>query len=123
MRRLIAVAALAALPLAACGDDDDAAEDGGGSASQPEATGGVKVVAESVTGFDSEAYDTTAGEVTIRFENDDSQPHNVVIEGQDFKLAEDGEEGTIELAPGEYTLFCDVPGHRAAGMEATLTVE
>lgn len=31
-------------------------------------------------------------------------------------------EGVAELFPGEWTFICNVPGHRAAGMESTLTV-
>jgi uncharacterized cupredoxin-like copper-binding protein len=33
----------------------------------------------------------------------------------------DTDEGTTELEPGDYRIYCDVPGHSA--MEATLTVE
>ena len=29
---------------------------------------------------------------------------------------------TLILAPGKYTLSCSLPGHRALGMVATLTV-
>ncbi|MEX1009191.1 MAG: plastocyanin/azurin family copper-binding protein [Acidimicrobiia bacterium] len=28
----------------------------------------------------------------------------------------------IDLKPGKYTFYCDIPGHRAQGMEGTLTI-
>jgi uncharacterized cupredoxin-like copper-binding protein len=49
----------------------------------------------------------------------------LVDEVDDFKLQVntngDTDTGTVELEPGEYRLYCDVPGHTS--MEATLTVE
>lgn len=53
--------------------------------------------------------------------------HNLEVEGvAGFIIeAEAGatERAAIALEPGAYTIFCSVPGHRDAGMEATLNIE
>jgi plastocyanin len=127
--RLTLVAALAAAPLlAACGDDDD----GDATTTTAEATGdtsggtgsALTVHATDQIKFDSESYEAEAGEVDVTYVNDGSQPHTLLIKGVgDFKLSIGSEdEGTVELEPGDYTLYCDVAGHEAAGMVADLTV-
>lgn len=51
--------------------------------------------------------------------------HDFVVDEANFHLAADaGEtaEGALHIAePGTYTAYCSVPGHREAGMEATVT--
>jgi plastocyanin len=137
---LFAVVALAAFGLAACGDDD---EDGGGETTAAATTtqettapaaGGATVELSSPAGGDL-AYDQTdatskAGPVTINYSNPSSLSHDVVVEdesGQELgktDLVSQGEASTtVDLQPGTYTFFCDVPGHREGGMEGTLTVQ
>ena len=72
---------------------------------------------------------TLTGEVggTIRVTNDGGAPHNLAIEGTDLRTPMLDAGGGAELAltglePGTYVAFCEVPGHREAGMEAELTV-
>ena len=52
--------------------------------------------------------------------------HTFVIDELDVKVeVQPGANGTatINAPAGTYTFYCDVPGHREAGMEGTLTIE
>lgn len=75
-----------------------------------------------------ESVTALAGPVHITYRNEGTIEHTLVIEGVDgFKLdvrAEgDVDHGSVTLRPGTYTVYCDIPGHRRAGMHAVLTVE
>ena len=67
-----------------------------------------------------------AGHVVIEVENGGAVPHNLkLVDGPKTKDLNNGERDSLdlgELAPGTYEIFCDIAGHRDAGMEATLTV-
>jgi plastocyanin len=130
-RRLLPVGlVLVALTFGACGGDDENTSPGESSTTtstdvMPKAD--VTVIAEDID-FPTKAFTAKAGEITIAYKNEGLIRHTLVIEGADFdKLEVDAEgdidAGTVELEAGAYTLFCDVPAHRGAGMEATLTVE
>jgi plastocyanin len=71
--------------------------------------------------FDPTTVSAPAGKVRIEHINEGSIVHTFVLEGQDFRLVDDDDK-LIDLTEGEYTFFCDVPGHREGGMEGTLTV-
>jgi plastocyanin len=68
-----------------------------------------------------------AGALTINLTNKGLIQHNLVIEEDpafkkiDLAPGASG-SGTFDAKPGTYTFFCDVAGHRPAGMEAKLTV-
>jgi uncharacterized cupredoxin-like copper-binding protein len=72
---------------------------------------------------------TNAGTVTIGFTNASPLPHNITVaQGTKVLGATPTFQGgtktlTLKLAPGTYTFYCSVPGHRAAGMEGKLTVQ
>jgi plastocyanin len=138
---ILAVAVLAAFGLAACGGDDDD-DDGGDTAAQTVQTetapsgagGGSTVDVSSPSGsdlaFDQSELTAQAGPVTINYDNPQSISHDVAIEdsagevlGETELISAGNTSTTVELQPGTYTFFCDVPGHREGGMEGTLTVK
>ena len=129
---LVLVLAAFVLALSACG--------GGSSSSSttPATTGGggggggstVKISADPSGALKYEQTDVsaTAGSITIDFTNMSSLPHDVTIEGNGASGATDeitnsSTSTTVDLDAGTYTFFCSVDGHRAAGMEGTLTVK
>lgn len=129
-KRLTWIGALivAGAVLAGCGGDDDGGGGGGDGLSTGSGGSGdtVTVVAQDSLRFDRDEYTASAGEVTIDYENSGNLTHTLLIDGvDDFKLmvtsSGDTDEGTDELEPGDYRIFCDIPGHES--MEATLTVE
>ena len=68
--------------------------------------------------------------VTIQFTNKSPLSHNVTIANAKGKVlgATPTFDGgtktlTLKLPPGSYTFYCSVPGHEAAGMRGTLTVQ
>jgi plastocyanin len=69
-----------------------------------------------------------AGRVTIAMTNMSPLEHNVTVARGSTVLGatptfQGGSKSlTLNLKPGTYTFYCSVPGHRAAGMEGTLTV-
>jgi uncharacterized cupredoxin-like copper-binding protein len=111
-----------ALTLTACGgDDDDAGNATGDDNGDGAATQTLTVESNNALEFVPDELAATAGVIRIEHDNSGTLTHTFLIEGQDFKLTDD-DSGDIDLAAGEYVYYCDVPGHRSAGMEGTLTV-
>ncbi len=100
-------------------------EEGAGGA--PGGGAAADIVAKAPLHFEPPEIAVPAGPVKVSLKNEDTQLHTLVVEGQPkFKKLEalggETKNGTLEVGPGTYTLFCEVPGHRAAGMHTTLKV-
>ena len=138
---VIAVLALSAFGLAACGDDESTSTStsaapetststDAGTSSGGGATIDVSADPDGALAFTETELTTTAGSDTIVFDNPSTTQHNVEIEdanGEDVAetetIAGGTTEATADLEPGTYTFYCAVDGHREAGMEGTLTVK
>ena len=126
-RRSWVLGVVALLAATGCGNDDGEASNAPAGDDAGREVTGLTVIAEDVD-FGDDAYTVAAGTIPVTYRNEGSIVHTLVIEDVDgFKLEVsskgDVDEGTVDLEAGEYTIFCDVPGHRDAGMEATLQVE
>jgi len=74
-----------------------------------------------------------AGNVTIELRNTDSGPHDLVVEpdggGAEVARFDPVEPGaapareTVTLSAGRWRLYCSLPNHALAGMQATLRAE
>ena len=74
--------------------------------------------------IDPSMLDVSAGG-TLSVRNGGSAVHNLHVAGTDLGTPDlqSGETATLDVSnldPGNYTVFCSIPGHRAAGMEASL---
>jgi plastocyanin len=142
MRLMACLLAVAALAVAGCGSSNkssgnnksssggSSSNSGGGSSSSSSGGGGTVAVAADSGGalkFTTKTLKAKAGTVTFNFDNPASIPHALAIEGhgvdKSSKVVTKGKSTlTLNLKPGKYTFYCPVDGHKAAGMEGTLTV-
>jgi uncharacterized cupredoxin-like copper-binding protein len=123
-RRALVSAAFAAAVIAgvACGGSS-----GGSGAAAP--AGATKVTLSEYK-FSPSSIDVKAGKVTFLLDNSGTIGHDMVVSDAGGKvlgksdLVQSGNttEFTVSNLPaGTYTFYCDVPGHRANGMQGTLT--
>ena len=118
------------VPPTAAPDDEGS---GGGSdapAETPEANGADPVA--TVEANDQNQW--SVSEITAK-PGDTIQVNNIGVLAHDFTVDELGIEDPLEggaqttvtipadAAPGEYTFYCSVPGHRQQGMEGKLIIE
>ena len=138
MARLLGLALLVlALLVAGCGGDDDEGDEASPPPPPPPAAtngnGGATTLENpadesGALAFQKDSLEAPAGEITLVMENPSAVDHNIAVKNGDVE--EEGEivgqgetsEVTVTLEAGEYTFYCSVPGHEAAGMEGTLTV-
>jgi plastocyanin len=116
-----AAVAMGAVALAGCGSD-------GGSAYVPPTGPPVKTFKIVGTSYAFAPKNLTAPPGILEFQltSKDIQ-HSLRIKGVDGFQIEAGSgqtaTGKVKLAAGEYTFYCDIPGHESQGMKGTLTVE
>ena len=90
----------------------------------------VTVHAKDTLRFDKTEYRPRPKPATVKigYVNDGSLTHTLLIDGHpEFNKLQvtskgQSEIGTAQLQPGTYQIYCDIPGHRAAGMQANLVV-
>lgn len=146
MQRITAKAALlvaavaAAAVVAGCGDDDNVSTST--STTQSTTTSTTPAAGKASTQklsadpggalkFTTESLEAKAGKVTLVMDNPSSAgaQHAIAVEGsgvdKDGQTVSPGGKSsvTVNLKPGKYEFYCPVDGHKAAGMEGTLTVE
>jgi plastocyanin len=105
-----------------------------GSGKPAEEKAGKLQIAASPTGqlaYVTSKASAKAGPVTVEMPNSSGVSHNIAVQqgtsgavlGASTFITKGTTSVKVTLKPGTYTFFCQVPGHRAAGMDGTLTVK
>lgn len=122
---VVASALLLALVAAACGGGDGGGQDGG---APPAGDADISVVGTDALEYSDESLMAQPGDISMQLTSESGIRHTIVVENADGDqlvveaAAGQTASGSIELEAGTYTFYCDVPGHREAGMEGTLDV-
>jgi iron uptake system component EfeO len=119
-----AVCAAAAASLVACSSSSSPAPSGGAGT-----TGQIVNVKASEFRFDPASISVPAGSVSFHVTNVGSVEHEFEVFKGDQAVGEvEGlvpgleKDLTLQLAAGDYTIACKLPGHFEQGMKGTLTV-
>jgi plastocyanin len=124
---LLLIGATGLTSLGASEDHHAAGESSGYRQPAGEPVASIVVDALGTLKFQATNFDSQAGINEVVYVGKGGA-HTLVFEESEFrgfKLAVNGrpeDRGKVELEPGTYTIYCDIPGHREAGMEATVTV-
>ena len=134
---LVALLTLAGLlALAGCGSSSSSTSTPASAPTSSSAAVGagstVSVAAnsEGLLHYEPSSLTAKAGSVSISFKNASPLSHNITVANSSGAVV--GATATftggtrilaLNLKPGSYKFYCTVPGHRAAGMEGTLTVQ
>jgi plastocyanin len=114
---------LLATAVAPAGAGKPAAEKGGKLQIEASPTGQLAYVTSKAL--------ATAGAVMVEMPNSSGVSHNIAVQqgtsgpvlGASSFITKGTTSVSVTLRPGTYTYFCQVPGHRQAGMEGTITVK
>jgi len=114
--------------LLSLGPSEETEEAGAAGYQQPDGppVGTLDVQALPSNTFQATEFTVPAGIIQVNYIQIGGT-HTLVFSNPEFsgfQLAVPGgpETGKVELKPGNYTIYCTIPGHRAAGMQANVTV-
>jgi plastocyanin len=132
MTRITIFGLIAVFAAVGCGGSSNSNSSNTGAAATTSSGGGGNQLAltadASQLKYDTTQLNATAGKVTITMTNQSPLQHDVALKGGvDVKGDVVGQGGksvvSTDLKPGQYTFYCTVDGHEAAGMNGNLIVK
>lgn len=102
----------------------DASKGGGGGGGGGSAPSTLEIDMADFSLKPDKAEISSGGEISLV--NKGAVEHDLVVEDKKSALIEAGGKGDLkleDLAPGTYEMYCDIPGHREAGMNGTIVVK